>query len=157
MNLTELSKTQSIAKKSGANFTCVHAGKFSELTQYELKHPRRDKPVNGKLFLKDHLDLTGMQVSLNTLPAGAAVPFYHKHKENEELYIFTGGKGQIQIDGENIDVEEGTCIRINPNGERTWRNNSNQDLHCIVIQAKAGSLNFDTFNDGVPVEKSVTW
>ncbi|MBX9666301.1 MAG: hypothetical protein K2X93_01730 [Candidatus Obscuribacterales bacterium] len=63
----------------------------------------RDCKTNGKLFLKDHLGLTGMQVSLNLFPAGASMPFYHQ--QNEELYIFTRGEGQIQLDNETFDVE----------------------------------------------------
>lgn len=157
MNLAEVTATQSIPKTKGKNFTAIHAGAFSDLSQYELKHPLRDKPVHGKLFVKDHLDLTSMQVSLNKLPAGVEVPFYHRHKENEELYIFVGGKGQIQIDGQNIDVEEGSCIRISPQGERCWRNNSTKDLYYIVIQAKNESLNIDTFDDGIPGDRPVQW
>ncbi len=157
MSLKEISKTQAIPRQEGKNFTAIHAGKFADLTQYELPHPLRPKPVRGKLFLKDHMDSTAMQVSLNKLPAGISVSFYHQHKENEELYIFVGGKGQVQVDGEIIDVSEGSCVRISPNGVRTWRNNSDEDLYYIVIQARDGSLNIDTFEDGIPGDKEVTW
>lgn len=136
----------------------MHPGKFEDLDQYELEHPRRPgKPLPGKLFLKDHLDLSGMQVSLGKMPAGKAVPFLHKHKTNEELYIFVRGKGQIQIDGEVIDVEEGTSVRIAPNGERAWRNTGTEDLYCIVIQAKENSLTQDTFDDGIPCDNQPNW
>ncbi|MBX9689059.1 MAG: cupin domain-containing protein [Candidatus Obscuribacterales bacterium] len=157
MNLAELTKTQSIPTKKGKNFTAIDAGKFADLFQYELQHPLRDKPVYGKLFIKDHLDLNSMQVSLNRLPAGIAVPFTHKHKANEELYIFIGGKGQIQIDGEIIDVQEGSCIRVAPDGDRSWRNNSESDLYYIVIQGREHSLKGDTFDDGIPGEQPVKW
>lgn len=157
MILTEIAKAQTIPAQKGKNFHAVHAGKFADLFQYELKHPLRPAPIYGKLFLKDHLNLSSVQVSLNKLPAGAEVPFYHKHKENEELYIFVGGKGQIQIDGETIDVQEGSCVRISPDGERTWRNNSKEDLYYIVIQGKEGSLRIDTFDDGIPGQRPVQW
>ena len=35
--------------------------------------------------LHDKLGLTGAEVSINTLPAGAGVPFVHAHKQNEEI------------------------------------------------------------------------
>lgn len=85
------------------------------------------------------------------------MPFYHSHKQNEELYIFVGGDGQIQIDDQTFDVHEGTAVRISPAGVRTWRNNSNSDLYYIVIQAKEDSLEIDTFDDGVPYEHKVSW
>ncbi len=157
MNQTEPKCVKKLAVREGKNFTSVNAGKFADLFQYELRHPLREKPVYGKLFLKEELGLSSMQVSLNKLPAGVELPFYHKHKENEELYIFVGGKGQVQVDGEVIDVEEGSCVRISPDGERTWRNNSSQDLYYIVIQAKENSLRIDTFDDGIAGEKPVSW
>ena len=39
--------------------------------------------------LHDALGLTGCEASYNVLPAGAAVPFVHAHKHNEELYVVT--------------------------------------------------------------------
>jgi mannose-6-phosphate isomerase-like protein (cupin superfamily) len=156
-SLSELSRTQSIRKVQGRNFTAAYTGRASDLHQYAVEHPRLNRRVVGKLFLKDHLNLTSMQVSLNKLRPGAAVPFYHAHKNNEELYIFTGGSGQMQIDDQLIDVQEGTVIRIAPAGWRTWRNNSCEDLYYIVLQAKDGSLDNDTFDDGIPSEKPVTW
>lgn len=155
--LAELSAKQSIETKQGKNFSLVQTGALADLCQYELTHPRIPKQVHGKLFLKDHLQLSSVQISLNKLPAGASVPFYHKHRSNEEVYIFIGGSGQIQIDGQIFDVREGTCVRISPDGERTWRNNSESDLYYIVIQAKEGSLTQDTFEDGLPSEKPVSW
>lgn len=137
-------------KIEGANFTCFHAGKFADLFQYEFKHPKVEKAAPGKLLVKDQLGLTGMQVSLNRFPAGRSMPFLHSHKQNEELYIFVGGEGQMLIDGEIIDVTEGTCVRVNTKGARAWRNNSKEDLYFICIQAKENSLSQDTLDDGVP-------
>ncbi|PWT99963.1 MAG: cupin [Candidatus Melainabacteria bacterium] len=136
-------------KVTGTNFSCFQAGKFSELGQYEFKHPKLEKPTHGKLLVKDNLGLTGMQVSLNRFPAGRSMPFTHSHKENEELYIFVGGKGQMLIDREIIEVSEGTCIRVGTRGVRAWRNNSNEDLYFICVQAKENSLHQDTLDDGV--------
>ena len=36
--------------------------------------------------LHEKLALTGAEISLNTLPAGANVTFVHSHKANEEIY-----------------------------------------------------------------------
>lgn len=140
-----------------SEYSVFHAGKFDELGQYQIKHPLVENPIPGKLFLKDKLGLTGMQVSFGIMPAGAAVSFYHQHKQNEELYIFTSGKGQIQLNGEIIDVSEGTAVRVAPQVERTWRNNSSEPLHYIVIQAKENSLTQDTIDDGIPGARPVSW
>ena len=40
----------------------------------------------GRVELHDTLSLTGAEISINDLPAGANVPFVHSHKNNEEVY-----------------------------------------------------------------------
>ncbi len=158
MNLAEQCALQEIPKTEGKNYSAMHAGKFADLKQYKLEHPAiAGRKASGKLFVRDHIGLTGMQISLNSLPPGVAVPFGHKHKVNEELYIFTSGKGQIQIDGDIIDVQEGSCVRVAPGGDRTWRNNGDEFLYYIVIQAKEHSLTQDTFDDGLPSEVQPVW
>jgi mannose-6-phosphate isomerase-like protein (cupin superfamily) len=136
---------------NGTNFSIVEAGSFKGLLSVT------EPPFAGKYFLKDPLGLTGMEVSLNQLPEGAAVPFYHTHRENEELYLFIGGRGQFQVDGHIIDVKEGTAIRVAPEGERTLRNNGSGDLYFIVVQVQAGSLRQWVRTDGVILDKPVSW
>lgn len=157
MNLQEQAKNKPLPVKEGKNYSVLHTGHFADLDNYSFKHPLISEERRGKLFFKDYLELTGMQISLNKLPAGRAVPFSHAHKENEEVYIFTGGRGQMQIDGEIFDVQEGSVIVVRPEGMRTWRNNSKEDLYYIVIQAKMNSLSQDTFDDGVPGEGRPSW
>jgi mannose-6-phosphate isomerase-like protein (cupin superfamily) len=141
----------------GQNFTMAHIGKWSDLGKYIFKHPKLPGVYPGKLFLKNVLKLTGMEVSLNKLSPGTQMPFYHKHQEHEELYLFIKGEGQFQIDGELVDVREGTVIRVAPNGVRAWRNNSSEDLYFIVIQTKAGSLYKENISDGIGVGYRVEW
>ncbi|TBL80973.1 cupin domain-containing protein [Paenibacillus thalictri] len=136
---------------NGNHFSVVEAGPFNHLL-----NTSKD-PAPGKYFLKDRLELTGMEVSLNQLPEGGSIPFYHTHRENEELYLFTGGRGQFQVDGQIFDVKEGTAIRVSPEGERTLRNNGTGDLFFIVIQVQAGSLKQWVMTDGVILDKPVTW
>ena len=158
MKLSEQCALQEIPKIDGKNYSVMHAGKFEDLRKYEIQHPAiPDRKASGKLFVRDHIGLTGMQISLNLLPPGVALPFGHMHKVNEELYIFTGGKGQIQIDGDIIDVQEGSCVRVAPQGDRTWRNNGDENLYYVVIQAKENSLTQDTFDDGIPSEVKPVW
>ena len=59
---------------------------------------------DARVELHDSLALTGAEVSINHLPAGAGVPFVHSHKQNEEIYGILSGKGFITIDGEKIEL-----------------------------------------------------
>jgi mannose-6-phosphate isomerase-like protein (cupin superfamily) len=76
---------------------------------------------------------------------------------NEEIYIFIQGNGEFQVDGSVFPVSEGTVVRVDCDGERCWRNNSDEDLYWLVIQARAGSYQGETSEDGIGVEKRVSW
>ncbi|MGE5650895.1 MAG: cupin domain-containing protein [Bacillota bacterium] len=143
---------------TGRNFSSAQVGALSDLDRYQFFHPLgKGRGFPGKLFLKEALGMNGMEVSLNKLPAGQGVPFYHQHRTHEELYIFLRGRGQFQVDGQVLDVCEGTVIRIAPDGVRTWRNHSEEDLYYIVVQARAGSMEASAIDDGVACPEKVSW
>lgn len=143
--------------KHGENFTIANIGKLSQLNRFSFKLPSRTIGVEGKLFINQLLELTSCEISFNKLPAKAAIPFYHKHKQNEEVYLFVQGRGEFQIDGEVFPISEGTVIRVDPDGERTLRSISDEDLVYIVIQSRANSYEGNTISDGVAVDKKVSW
>lgn len=142
--------------KKGRNFTAYEGGARKDWPNHAIELPGLGT-VNGKHFLKDIADFTGCEISINSLPPGAGMPFYHQHQQNEEIYIFIEGKGQLQIDGEILDVQEGSIVRIAPNGQRTWRNNSNEPLLYIVIQMKENSLEQYGIGDGLVSTQEVAW
>lgn len=148
--------TQKQAKHSNG-YSAFDFGDFGDLDDYKFRHPLIGREVSGKVFLKEVLNLTGMQVSFGRLRPGAAVPFLHTHKQNEELYIFISGRGQMLVNGDVIEVSEGSAVRIEPSATRTWRNTGDTELVTIVIQAKEGSLIQDTLDDGEPVTKPPVW
>lgn len=141
---------------SGDNFTVVNVGPAPNWGKFTLDHPRRGK-VTGKLFLGGSLGLDGMEVSINLLPPGGEIPFLHSHKQNEELYLFLGGEGEMQVDGVSIPVKAGSAVRIKPAGLRSWRNTGSEPLTGVVIQAKAGSLEQATAADGIVDSQKVVW
>ena len=51
----------------------------------------------SRIELHEKLSLTGAEISLNELPAGANVPFVHSHKENEEIYGILSGNAIILL------------------------------------------------------------
>lgn len=146
------------ANEQGKNFSVAEIGGIDAWKSYTAKiKALPGVEVSGKLFLNPILGLTGMEVSVNCLPAGVGVPFYHKHHSHEELYLFLKGRGQFQIDDKSIEIREGTALRVSPDGERTWRNNSTEDLFYIVIQATEFSIAADGTEDGYSVQRKVVW
>ncbi len=146
-----------IEKTEDRNFTAADIGPLENLNRYAYKHPILRKAAPGKLFLKDLLGLTGMEVSMNRFAAGARMPVAHRHRKNEELYIFIRGRGQFQVDGRVIEVREGTVLRVAPEGARAWRNHSEEDLYYICVQVTAGSGLAPEIADAENIRKLVRW
>ncbi len=144
--------------KTGENFAVVDLGSFSQLHQFNFEAPELPFKVEGKVFLKQLLELTSAEISFNKLQPGKSIPFYHKHQLNEEIYVFVQGQGEFQVDERVFPVCEGTVVRVDPQGERCFRNTSNtEELCCIVIQSRAGSYSDHTIQDGQGVQKKVSW
>ncbi|MDE7311344.1 MAG: cupin domain-containing protein [Eubacterium sp.] len=104
---------------------------------------------DARTELHDKLSLTGAEVSINNLPAGASVPFIHSHKNNEEIYVVLAGKGKAVIDGEEVELESGDWIRISPAGKRQFFAAEDSDIRFACIQVKENSLEGYTMDDAV--------
>ena len=112
------------------NYKTTELGKIGEIINLE----------NGKVFLHDALDLTSCEISVNAVPKGFKMPFNHKHKQNEEVYIILKGEGIITVDGAAVNVKEGSFVKILPQASRTIENTSDGEFEFICIQAKTNSL-----------------
>lgn len=99
--------------------------------------------------LHDALGLTGAEISINVLPAGASVPFVHSHKQNEEIYAILEGKGNVVIDGEKIALTAGDFMRVSPAAKRQFSASDDTAVKYICIQVKENSLEGYTMTDAV--------
>ena len=107
----------------------------------------------GKQFVKDATGATSCEISFGTLPTGAAIPFFHSHKDNEENYIILSGIGRFQINDEVFDIAEGSVIRVSTGCDRNLKCTSDQPMTYICIQAKEGSLGGYTMTDAEITER----
>ena len=104
---------------------------------------------DGRTELHEKLALTGAEISINNLPAGAGVPFVHSHKSNEEIYGILSGKGKVVIDGEEITLSAGDWLKIAPAAKRQFSAAEDSDISFVCIQVKENSLEGFTANDAV--------
>ena len=103
----------------------------------------------GRVELHEKLSLTGAEISINQLPAGASVPFVHSHKNNEEIYSILSGKGKAVIDNETIELTAGDWLRISPAAKRQFFASQESDITYVCIQVKENSLGGFTADDAV--------
>ena len=146
-----------VDQSSGANYSQVCLGPMADLGRYGIRHPLIGATAAGKVFLHELLGLTGMEISYGLVPPRTSFPFYHKHKQNEEAYLFLSGTGEFSVDGDVMPIREGSVVRVATEGVRCWRNTSDEPMFYICIQAKQGSLEQWTGTDGIGVPDKVTW
>ena len=103
----------------------------------------------GRVELHEKLSLTGAEISMNQLPAGASVPFVHSHKNNEEIYGILSGNGKAVIDNETIELTAGDWLRISPAAKRQFFASQESDITYVCIQVKENSLGGFTADDAV--------
>ena len=123
-----------------AKFTTINFGPCNDFGKYELKDPTGKVIAKGKLFLQDLLHMTGAQISINEIPAGVSGPFFHLHKENEEIYFIVSGTGEYQVEEEVVPISEGSFIRVSPHASHNLKNTGKAPLVFLCIQVRANSL-----------------
>ena len=96
--------------------------------------------IKGKVFTGAALKATGMEMSLQTMAPDEASPFMHAHKRHEELYMIVKGEGEFTVDGETIQVSEGSLVRVAPAGKRAMRNTGKDNMVVMCIQYMADSF-----------------
>lgn len=106
---------------------------------------------DARVELHDKLSLTGAEISVNELPAGASVPVVHSHRQNEEIYSILEGEGSAMIDGETINLKAGDWLRVSPSAKRQFFAAENARLKYICIQVKENSLEGYTVTDAIIV------
>ena len=138
------------------NFSAISVGKLSELGDYVLELSPEVK-IPGKVFGGAALQATGSEFSFQMFQPGTETGFLHTHKNHEELYFFLSGKGEFQVDGQVFPVEEGSVVRVSPDGKRSVRNNGTTPLVMLCVQYQGGTFTADDATDGVILNEPVKW
>lgn len=141
---------------AGANFTAVNAGKLAELGEYVLPLGEGVK-IPGKVFGGAAVGATGAEFSFQQFAPHTETGFLHTHKNHEELYFFLGGKGEFQVDGKVFPVEEGSVVRVAPEGKRSVRNNGPEPLLMLCVQYRGNTFTAEDAQDGNILPAPVKW
>ena len=90
-----------------------------------------DVPMQWR-FARSALGSPELGVSRFTYEPGARMPWGHRHKEQEELYVVVAGSGRANLDGEVIDIETWDALRVAPAVIRSFEaGTSGMEMICI--------------------------
>jgi mannose-6-phosphate isomerase-like protein (cupin superfamily) len=111
-----------------------------KIANYYEKEPRLTTSHNGNGLLKDVVLFSENDFQTNlrffrymVLPAGTSIGF-HKHGDNEELYVILKGNGLMKVNDEEIQVKSGDVIVNQPFDSHGLVNNSDSDLEILVFE-----------------------
>lgn len=142
--------------KKADNFTTVDFGKLNELSNYVLELGP-DMRIPGKVFGGKAVNATGGEFSFQCFQPNTETGFLHSHKNHEELYFFLSGKDEFQVDGNILPIQEGSVVRVAPNGLRSIRNNGTSPLIMLCVQYRGNTFTQEDANDGVISQDKVNW
>lgn len=141
---------------TATNFSAICVGKLSELKEYVLELSPEVK-IPGKVFGGAALGTTGGEFSFQVFQPGTETGFMHVHKQHEELYFFLSGNGEFQVDGQVFPVQEGSVVRVAPEGKRSVRNNGSTPLTMLCVQYRGNTFTEEDATDGVILSEAVKW
>ncbi len=150
-----MKKTEKISENR--NYTAVNIGSLDDIKSHSLIHPKLGTEIKGKVFLKAPTKATGTEISFTTIPSKSELGYFHIHYKDEETYIILKGSGYYQVDDDCFPIEEGSVIRVAPDGVRSLCNTSDEEMVYICIQAKENSLEEYTTDDGKRIVTTPKW
>ena len=65
-------------------------------------------------FASSALDLGSSGISYQRLAPNFRLPFGHRHKEQEEIYLVVAGSGRVKLDDEVIELRQWDALRLPP-------------------------------------------
>src|SRR5689334_6569640 len=71
-------------------------------------------------FARDALGCGRTGLSLQRIKPGARAPFAHKHDADEEIYVVVAGAGRAVVEGEVIELEPWSALRVPASSARSF-------------------------------------
>ncbi|NLK69515.1 MAG: cupin domain-containing protein [Clostridiaceae bacterium] len=110
------------------------------IENYYEKEPNLTTSHKGKGLLKDVVLFNDSDFHTNlrffrymVLPSGTSIG-YHKHEDNEELYVILKGNGLMQVNGNEIEVKSGDVLINQPFDSHGLINTSSTDMEILVFE-----------------------
>ena len=73
------------------------------------------------------------------------------------MYFFLSGKGEFQVDDTIFPIQEGSVVRVAPDGKRAVRNNGTEPLIMLCVQYKGNTFTPEDATDGIILKDQVKW
>jgi mannose-6-phosphate isomerase-like protein (cupin superfamily) len=90
-------------------------------------------------FARNALESRELGVSRFTYEPGARMPWGHRHRVQEEVYVVVAGSGRAKLDDEVIEIEAWDALRVAPAVIRSFEAGpEGLDVICIGSRKQEG-------------------
>lgn len=97
-----------------------------------------DVPMQWR-FARGALGSSELGVSRFTYAPGARMPWGHRHREQEEVYVVIAGAGRAKLDDEIIELGPWDALRVAPHVMRSFEAGPDgMELLCVGGRKPAG-------------------
>jgi mannose-6-phosphate isomerase-like protein (cupin superfamily) len=86
-------------------------------------------------FLREPLALRNFAVTFERFGGSWRPARGHRHTAQEEVYFLVSGRAQAKLEGEVIDLEPWTAVRVPPQTARAFRAAGEEDAVFVTIAA----------------------
>jgi mannose-6-phosphate isomerase-like protein (cupin superfamily) len=91
-------------------------------------------------FLRAALGLKNLAVTFERFGCGWRPARGHRHGVQEEVYFLVSGRAQGNFDGEVVELEPWTAVRVPPETVRAFRAAGEEDAVFVTIAAPQAGL-----------------
>ena len=85
----------------------------------ELPEASKDSRLQWR-FARKALGSPELGVSRFTYEPGARMPWFHRHREQEEAYVVVAGSGRAKLDDEVVELSVWDVLRVAPSVARSF-------------------------------------
>jgi mannose-6-phosphate isomerase-like protein (cupin superfamily) len=114
---------------------------LADYTKVNMKEEVEDQAPNFGLspnlearMARVPLELEGFGVSYQRIAPNYRVPFAHRHKQQEEVYVVISGGGRAKLEDEIVDLKQWDALRVPKDTMRGFKAGP-EGLEVIAIGA----------------------
>jgi quercetin dioxygenase-like cupin family protein len=106
-------------------------------TAYDLVHlDDFERPFPMWALARRSLNISSFGMNVVELPPGEMIPEHDEvERDHEEVFITLSGSPTVVIDGQDLPAPAGTFCRLDPEPQRTVRNDGDDVATVLIVSA----------------------
>ena len=107
------------------------------MAEYDLVHMDAfERPFPKWALARKSLNLKSFGMNVVELPPGEMIPEHDEtQRDHEEVFITLSGSATVVIDGNEHPAPAGTFVRLDPEPQRTVRNDGDDVATVLIVSA----------------------